>query len=113
MLVTDALQRRFRARTTTVEAVRGIDMTVHPGEIVGLLGPNGAGKTTMMRMLTTLLVPTGGEARSSATTFGPTRPAYGAAWAMSPRPAGSIPSRSRSQDRVTTHPRRRPAPGRA
>ncbi len=63
MLVTDALQRRFRTRTTTVEAVRGIDMTVHPGEIVGLLGPNGAGKTTMMRMLTTLLVPTGGEAR--------------------------------------------------
>lgn len=63
MLATEGLKREFRTRSATVEAVLGIDMTVHPGEIVGLLGPNGAGKTTTMRMLTTLLAPTGGQAR--------------------------------------------------
>ena len=43
-------------------AVDGVDLTVARGEIYGFLGPNGAGKSTMMRMLTTLLVPTGGSA---------------------------------------------------
>ncbi|MDN3356190.1 ATP-binding cassette domain-containing protein [Actinomadura sp. DC4] len=44
------------------EAVRGVDLTVDAGEIVGFLGPNGAGKTTTLRMLTTLLHPTAGTA---------------------------------------------------
>jgi ABC-2 type transport system ATP-binding protein len=46
-----------------VEAVRGIDFEVAPGEIFGFLGPNGAGKTTTIAMLCTLAKPTGGEAR--------------------------------------------------
>jgi ABC-2 type transport system ATP-binding protein len=46
-----------------VEAVRGIDFTVQPGEVFGLLGPNGAGKSTTIGMLTTTIVPTGGAAR--------------------------------------------------
>ncbi len=45
-----------------MRAVRGVDLTVEPGEILGFLGPNGAGKTTTLRMLTTLLPPTGGAA---------------------------------------------------
>ncbi len=54
-----ALARRFGE----TEAVAGVDLTVESGEIYGFLGPNGAGKSTMVRMLTTLLAPTGGSAR--------------------------------------------------
>jgi ABC-2 type transport system ATP-binding protein len=56
------LARTFTSRKRKVEAVRGVDLTVDDGEIVGFLGPNGAGKTTTLRMLTTLLRPTAGSA---------------------------------------------------
>jgi len=56
------LARTFTSRKRKVEAVRGVDLTVEGGEIVGFLGPNGAGKTTTLRMLTTLLRPTAGTA---------------------------------------------------
>ena len=56
------LARDFTSRKRTVHAVRGVDITVQEGEIVGFLGPNGAGKTTTLRMLTTLLRPTAGTA---------------------------------------------------
>ena len=59
------LVRTFRGRgrgATEVHAVRGVDLDVDAGEIVGFLGPNGAGKTTTLRMLTTLLEPTAGTA---------------------------------------------------
>jgi ABC-2 type transport system ATP-binding protein len=46
-----------------VRAVDAIDLEVQPGEFFGFLGPNGAGKTTTIRMLTTLLHPSRGEAR--------------------------------------------------
>jgi ABC-2 type transport system ATP-binding protein len=46
-----------------VEAVKGIDFHVHPGEVFGLLGPNGAGKSTTVGMLTTTIAPTSGQAR--------------------------------------------------
>jgi ABC-2 type transport system ATP-binding protein len=57
------LARTFKTRGAEVEAVRGIDLDVAEGEIVGFLGPNGAGKTTTLRMLTTLIAPTAGTAR--------------------------------------------------
>jgi ABC-2 type transport system ATP-binding protein len=56
------LARDFTSRKRTVHAVRGVDITVEEGEVVGFLGPNGAGKTTTLRMLTTLLRPTAGTA---------------------------------------------------
>ena len=46
-----------------IKAVQGVDLEVSEGEIYAFLGPNGAGKTTTVRMLTTLLRPTGGTAR--------------------------------------------------
>jgi ABC-2 type transport system ATP-binding protein len=52
------LTRRFDA----VTAVDDLDLDVRPGEVFGLLGPNGAGKTTTIKMLITLLPPSGGQA---------------------------------------------------
>jgi ABC-2 type transport system ATP-binding protein len=46
-----------------IEAVKGIDFEVMPGEVFGLLGPNGAGKSTTIGMLTTTVAPTSGTAR--------------------------------------------------
>lgn len=62
MIKASGLARTFKSRRRTVEAVRGVDLHVEAGELVGFLGPNGAGKTTTLRMLTTLLQPTAGEA---------------------------------------------------
>ncbi len=56
---TEGLRKSFK----DVEALCGIDLRVEAGTVLGLLGPNGAGKTTAVRILTTLLPPTGGSAR--------------------------------------------------
>jgi ABC-2 type transport system ATP-binding protein len=56
------LIKHFPSRTGTVEAVRGVELTVRAGEVFGFLGPNGAGKSTTVRMLTTLLSITSGTA---------------------------------------------------
>ena len=47
----------------TVQALRGVDLTLTSGKIVGLLGPNGSGKTTLIKILNGLLQPSAGEAR--------------------------------------------------
>ncbi len=57
------LVKTFTSRAGTVEAVRGVDLSVAPGEVFGFLGPNGAGKSTTVRMLTTLATITSGTAR--------------------------------------------------
>ncbi len=62
MIEAMGLKRTYKSRGKAIEAVRGIDLKVYAGEIVGFLGPNGAGKTTTLKMLCTLLDPTGGTA---------------------------------------------------
>src|SRR6266568_8321274 len=57
------LRRVFESKQNKVVALDGISLQVRPGEIFGVLGPNGAGKTTMIRILSTLLLPTSGNAR--------------------------------------------------
>lgn len=49
----------------TFEAVKGISFEVHAGEIFALIGPNGAGKTSTLRVVATVLKPTGGDVRIS------------------------------------------------
>jgi ABC-2 type transport system ATP-binding protein len=64
LLVVPAVEVRQLTKTYPrgVEAVKGIDFKVAPGEVFGLLGPNGAGKSTTIGMLTTTIAPTSGTA---------------------------------------------------
>src|SRR6266849_6800613 len=64
MIQVDNLSKSFRdLRRGQVLAVDHISFEARPGEVFGLLGPNGAGKTTAMRILCTVLRPTGGFAK--------------------------------------------------
>lgn len=60
VIVTEGLTKQYPGAASP--AVKGLDLTVHAGEIFGLLGPNGAGKTTTAGMLTTRVIPTSGRA---------------------------------------------------
>ena len=55
------LRKTFHSITRSQEVLKGIDLDVAPGEVVGLIGPNGAGKTTLMSCLLGFLHPDGGE----------------------------------------------------
>src|SRR5215510_11642526 len=57
------LEKTFRTSKDVVRAVRGIDLTIHAGELVALLGPNGAGKSTTIDMLLGLTQPDAGTVR--------------------------------------------------
>lgn len=61
--VLGALRGLIAPERVEVEAVKGIDLEIEQGELVGFLGPNGAGKTTTLKMLSGILYPTSGEAK--------------------------------------------------
>lgn len=50
----------FDRKTKAVQALKGISFSVEPGELVGYIGPNGAGKSTTIKILSGILVPSGG-----------------------------------------------------
>jgi ABC-2 type transport system ATP-binding protein len=64
---------RFRREKRTVTAVDGVSLTIDRGEMVGYIGPNGAGKSTTLKMLTGVLMPSGGSVEVCGLTPVPQR----------------------------------------
>jgi ABC-2 type transport system ATP-binding protein len=62
--------RDLRKRYGAVQALKGVDLEVGEGELVGLLGPNGAGKSTLVKILVGLVRPTGGTAEVAGARAG-------------------------------------------
>src|SRR5439155_2118064 len=62
--------RGLRKRYGSVEALKGVDLEVGEGELVGLLGPNGAGKSTLVKIAVGLVRPTGGDAEVAGARAG-------------------------------------------
>ena len=56
-----ALRKRYGSGETAVDALKGVDMEVAPGEVVGLIGPSGSGKSTLLKCLGAVIEPTGGK----------------------------------------------------
>lgn len=54
------LKKRYGAGETAVDALKGVDMHVEPGEVVGLIGPSGSGKSTLLKCLGAVIEPTAG-----------------------------------------------------
>lgn len=55
------LRKRYGSGDTAVEALKGVDMCIAPGEVVGLVGPSGSGKSTLLKCLGAVIDPTGGQ----------------------------------------------------
>ena len=57
----EGLKKRYGSGDTAVDALKGVDMQVAPGEVVGLVGPSGSGKSTLLKALGAVIEPTGGR----------------------------------------------------
>ncbi|MBI4195998.1 MAG: ABC transporter ATP-binding protein [Betaproteobacteria bacterium] len=60
-ILLEALRKTYGTGSTAVEALKGVDMAVYPGEVVGLIGPSGSGKTTLLKCLGAVIEPTAGR----------------------------------------------------
>ncbi len=60
-ILVEGLTKRYGSGETAVDALKGIDMAVYPGEVVGLIGPSGSGKSTLLKALGAVIEPTGGR----------------------------------------------------
>jgi putative ABC transport system ATP-binding protein len=56
-----ALHKRYGSGDTAVDALKGVDMSVAAGEVVGLIGPSGSGKSTLLKCLGAVIEPSGGS----------------------------------------------------
>ncbi|HRH29400.1 ABC transporter ATP-binding protein [Aquabacterium sp.] len=57
----EGLRKRYGEGDTAVDALKGVDMEVAPGEVVGLIGPSGSGKSTLLKCLGAVIDPTAGR----------------------------------------------------
>ena len=57
----EGLKKRYGSGETAVDALKGVDMVVAPGEVVGLIGPSGSGKSTLLKCLGAVIEPTAGK----------------------------------------------------
>lgn len=57
----ESLKKRYGEGDTAVDALKGVDMTIWPGEVVGLVGPSGSGKSTLLKCLGAVIEPTAGR----------------------------------------------------
>lgn len=55
------LRKRYGTGDAAVDALKGVDMTVYPGEVIGLIGPSGSGKSTLLKCLGAVIEPSGGS----------------------------------------------------
>jgi putative ABC transport system ATP-binding protein len=63
------LTKRYGEGDTAVDALKGVDMTIHPGEVVGLVGPSGSGKSTLLKCLGAVIKPTSGKMQLDGQTI--------------------------------------------
>lgn len=60
-ILIEGLKKRYGEGDTAVDALKGVDMQVAPGEVVGLIGPSGSGKSTLLKCLGAVITPTAGR----------------------------------------------------
>ncbi len=65
----EGLKKRYGRGDTAVDALKGVDMVVAPGEVVGLVGPSGSGKSTLLKCLGAVIEPTSGRMVLGADTI--------------------------------------------
>jgi putative ABC transport system ATP-binding protein len=63
------LKKRYGEGDTAVDALKGVDMTIWPGEVVGLVGPSGSGKSTLLKCLGAVIEPTAGKIQLGGQTI--------------------------------------------